>query len=66
MSRATTMPSPWREAAEKAGGAGALATALGVGRVAVYRWATGHVEPDEPRKRLVRAAFRRWSLPAPW
>lgn len=64
--RPTTLPSPWREAAERAGGVGALAEALGVGRMTLWHWASGTREPRPIASNAVNAWFRRRGLPEPF
>jgi hypothetical protein len=50
MSRKITLPSPWKELAEKVGGVAALAEACHASKMSVWRWATGKCLPH-PRER---------------
>lgn len=64
--RATTLPTPWREGAERAGGVGELATALGVGRQTLWQWAAGERTPRPISRGSVNAWFRRRGLAEPF
>jgi hypothetical protein len=62
----TSLSSPWRELAAKAGGVDALAQELHVSRRTLFRWSQG----GEPKMRIIRdhvlAFFRRRGLASPW
>lgn len=64
--RETTLPAPWREGAERAGGVGELAAALGVGRMTLWQWAAGRRQPHPIVRDAVDAWFRRRGLAAPF
>jgi hypothetical protein len=65
MSRATTLPSPWIELAERMGGVEALAEACGVVQSTLWRWARGK-RPGAVVQRHVNALARRRGLPLPF
>ena len=66
VSRSTTLPSPWREMAERAGGVAALAAELGVGVSTVRSWGAGTRTPGAIVQRAVTTWARRRGLAAPW
>ena len=65
MSRATSLPTPWRELAVALGGVAALADACGVTTRTLARWATGELRPTALRLADVRARLRRRGLALP-
>ncbi len=66
MSRRSTLPSPWREMAERAGGVAALAAELGVGVSTVRSWGAGTRTPGAIVRDSVGSWARRRGLVAPW
>ena len=66
MSRKTTLPSPWREMAERAGGVAALASQLGVGISTVRSWGAGTRTPGAIVMAAVNTWARRRGIEAPW
>jgi hypothetical protein len=66
MSRRTTLASPWREMAERAGGVAALATSLGVGVSTLRSWAAGTRHPGAITRASVAAWARRRGMAPPW
>ncbi len=62
----TTLPSPWREGAEHAGGVVKFAEALGVARNTVFGWVSGDRMPSRLTRRHVNAWFRERGLVAPF
>jgi transposase len=66
VSRSTTLPSPWREMAERAGGVAALAAELGVGVSTVRSWGARTRTPGVIVQRAVNAWARRRGIAAPW
>ena len=47
MPNITTLPSPWLEMSERAGGVTALASELGIERMTLHRWAHGKAVPTK-------------------
>jgi len=66
MSRSTTLPSPWREMAARAGGVAALAAELGVGVSTLRSWGAGTRTPGLLRQAAVNRWAKRRKLKAPW
>lgn len=62
MARPTTLREPWRSLAERLGGVGALAEALGADRRTVTRWACGDRQPSATAQIAIDALFRREGL----
>ena len=58
MSAASSLPAPWRELAEAAGGVGKLAEAFGVSPRTIHRWAHGERTPSVLEQRGINA----WAL----
>lgn len=58
MGRPTTLPSPWLELADAAGGVGKLAALLGVSPMTVWRWAYGHASMSGPARIAVAMVSR--------
>lgn len=65
MSRLTTLPSPWRELAERLGGVASLAEACGVTRPTLWRWAHGQ-RPGAIVMRHVNGLARRRGISEPF
>ena len=59
MSRPTTLPGPWAQLAQAAGGVGELARLLGVSRRTVERWGTGVLPGAIVQEHVVAFAKRR-------
>lgn len=55
MGRPTTLPSPWLELADAAGGVGQLAAMLGVSPMTIWRWAHGKTSMSGPAKLAVES-----------
>lgn len=55
MGRPTTLPSPWLELADAAGGVGKLAAMLGVSPMTIWRWAHGKASMSGPAKLAVES-----------
>jgi len=66
MSRPTTLPDPWAGLARAFGGVSRLARYLGVDRRTISKWAMKEREPDELRKRDIKARLRRRGHDSPW
>lgn len=64
--RPASLTSPWRELAAHAGGVGKLATALGVTRLTIYRWAHGERTPSALEQTAIDTWARRRGLVAPY
>lgn len=58
MSRKSTLPEPWRSLADKLGGVGKLAEAMGVDPRTIGRWAHGERAFDGPQKILFEIICR--------
>ena len=72
MSRQTTLPSPWREAADLVQGVDALCDALAAvlgerpDRRTIARWASRSRTPDPLKQRTIARWFARRELGDPW
>ena len=58
-SRPTTLPGPWAQLAQAAGGVGELARLLGVSRRTIERWGAGVLPGAIVREHVVTFARRR-------
>ena len=65
MPRPTTLPDPWRSLAEKLGGVGALASALGATRRTLDHWARGDRTPGGTAQKAIAALFAAHKLEPP-
>lgn len=65
MSRLTTLPSPWRELAERLGGVAELARACSVAPSTLWRWAQGR-RPGPVVEAHVNALARRRGIAEPF
>src|SRR5580692_9875264 len=66
VSRPTTFPPAWLPLVERAGGVGALATALGVPLRTLSQWARGERSPGKFARAHVEAWTKRRGLASPW